>query len=279
MTVATTTSTVTYLGNGATTLFTFPFIGVAAADLIVTVTDNLGVSTILGPTQYSVVINAIPVGGLWGIGGSVTYPIGVSPVPIPVGYSLAITRALPYTQTVSISNQGAFYPQAVEQALDKLELQIQQLVTDYAYTLKTPVTDAVPPNTLPAAALRANGYLAFDATGQPIITTAPTVTPIVGSFAVPRKVATTGTATINVLTTDAFGGVTIYQSSAPVTTIQLPTTGGPYPVYDASGNAASFPIKVLPPGGKTIQGAAQYYLAFNYQSAIFNQDITSVVVS
>lgn len=279
MTVATTTSTVTYLGNSATTIFSFPFIGVAAADLVVTVINNLGVSTTLGPTQYSVLINSVPVGGLWGIGGSVTYPLGASPVPIPVGYSLAITRALPYTQTVSISNQGSFYPQTVEQALDKLELQIQQLVTDYTYTLKFPVSDPTPPNTLPSYILRANGTLQFDTNGQPIVAFPSTGGGGAITSATPRKIATTGTATINVLTSDAFGGVSIYQSSSPATTVQLPSTGGPYPIYDASGNAASFPIIVLPGGGKTIAGQTQYVLAFNYQSATFANDVTSVLVS
>lgn len=279
MTVATTTSTVTYLGNGATTVFSFPFIGVAPADLVISVINNLGVSTVLVPTQYTIVINAVPTGGLWGIGGSVTYPIGGSPVPLQVGYSIAITRALPYTQTVSISNQGSFYPQAVEQALDKLELQIQQLVTDYAYTLKTPVTDPSPPNTLPNYTLRANGILGFDATGQPIILPVPSGGGQSGlSGVVTRRVATTGTATINVLVTDVFSGVSIYQSITPTTTIQLPTTLGPYPVFDAGGNANSFPIRILPPAGKTIQGMNQFYLAFPYQSACFYNDGMSILV-
>lgn len=125
MTVSTTTSTITYSGNGVTTSFTFPFIGVAAADIEVTYTDPDGVVTILPDTTYTLVLNAAAVGSLWGIGGTVTYPI--LGTPIPVDSTLRITRILPYTQTISISNQGSFYPQAVEQALDKLELQIQQI--------------------------------------------------------------------------------------------------------------------------------------------------------
>lgn len=279
MTVSTVSSTITQSGNGSTTVWTFPFIGVEASDLIVTVIDSTGISTVLLDTQYSVLINSVPVGGLWGIGGSVTYPL--SGPALTAGNQLAITRDVPYTQTVSIANQGAFYPQSVERALDLLELQIQQLNTEYLYTMKFPVTDSVPPNTLPSAAARANGTLTFDATGQPIITF-----PSGGgggggggiTFANPRKISTTGTATINVLTTDSFGGVSIYQSSSPVTTIQLPSTQGPYPIFDASGNAGSFPVKILPPGGKLIQGQAQYYLAFNYQSAAFYIDATGVLV-
>ena len=279
MTVATTTTTITYSGNGSSTVFTFPFIADSASDIVVTYTNTLGVSTVLGPTEYSLIINAVPVGGLWGIGGSVTYPITGSPVvPITVGTTLSITRAVPYEQLVSISNQGAFYPQAVEQGLDILELQIQQLVTDSAYTLKTPVTDVYPPNTLPSASLRANGYLAFDSTGQPIITTAPSGGGSGSVNGVPRKISTTGTATITLLSSDAFGGVSIYQSSTPVTTIQLPTTGSPIPIFDGSGNAGTYPITILPPAGLTINGMAQFIMAFNYQSATFYNDGTSILV-
>ena len=226
------------------------------------------------------ILNPAAPGTLWGIGGSVTYPItGSPPVPIATGTFLSILRTLPLTQTISISNQGPFYPQAVEQALDKLEMQIQQLNTDYEYTMKFPTSDINLPNTLPSAAARANGTLQFDANGQPIVGF-PSTGSGGGSVTgvTTRKVSTTGTATINVLTSDAFGGLSVYQSSTPVTTIQLPTTLGPYPIFDGGGNAASAPIKILPPAGKTIQGANQFYLAFNYQSATFYNDGTSILV-
>lgn len=276
MTVSTTSTVITYAGNGSTTVFTFPFIGVIAADLIVTVTTSAGVSTVLGSTEYSVLINSVPVGGLWGIGGSVTYPLLGSAL---ASGTISIARAVPYIQTVSISNQGSFYPQTIEQALDKLELQIQQLVTDYTYTLKTPTSDVTSPNTLPSAALRADGVLGFDATGQPIITTISSGTPSPGTFATPRRVSTTGTSTISVFTSDSFAGVSLYQSTAPVTTVQLPVGYGPFPIFDGSGNSGTYPIKVLPPVGKTINGMAQYYLAFDYQSAVFYNDGLNILVT
>lgn len=281
MTVSTTTTVITYSGNGATTVFSFPFIGVAASDISVSYTDSAGTVTVLNPTQYTLVLNPAAPGSLWGIGGSVTYPIvGSPPTPIQAGSFLSITRTLPLTQNISISNQGAFYPQAVEQALDLLELQIQQLNTDYQYTLKFPVTDLNPPNTLPSAAARANGTLQFDANGQPIIgfpgTSGGGTSTLAGVSS--RKIATTGTTTINVLTSDVFSGVSIYQSSTPVTTVQLPTTLGPYPVFDGSGNASTYPIKVLPPAGKTIQGSALYYIGNNYQSVTFYSDGTQILV-
>src|SRR4051812_35454313 len=99
MTISTTTSTVTYVGNGATTVFTYPFVPDSANDVVVTYTNLLGVSRVLDPSEYTLLINATPPGGLWGIGGSVTYPITGSPAtPIVVGTYLTISRAVPYTQ-------------------------------------------------------------------------------------------------------------------------------------------------------------------------------------
>lgn len=279
MTIGTMTSTVTYQGNGSTTVFTFPFVGDSPADLVVTYTNTLGVSVVLSPSLYTVTINAIPVGGLWGIGGSVTYPnTGSPPVPIQTGTQLSITRDVPYEQTVSINNQGAFYPAVIEQGLDILELQIQQINTGLEYTLQFPVTDPDLPNVLPSYTLRAGGILGFDSNGQPIISTLPTVTPTPGSFATPRKVSTTGTSTIPILTTDSFGGVSIYQSGSPVTTLQLPSGAGPYPIFDGSLNANAFPVTILPPAGKTILGQTSYALAFAGQAVTMYLDGTQVLI-
>lgn len=163
MTVSTTSTVITSLGNGSTTAWSFPFIGVAAEDLLVEITDSNGDTNPLSPTQYSVSINTPPIGGLWGIGGTVTYPLSGS--PLAAGKSLTISRILPYTQTVSISNQGAFYPQAVEQAMDKLELQLQQIKTVTDYSLKFPLSGPVPDD-LPGVEDRADMVLGFDSSGQ-----------------------------------------------------------------------------------------------------------------
>lgn len=272
MTIQTTTSSVTYQGNGSTLTFTFPFVGDSSSVLIVTYTDSVGAETVLNPSVYTLVLNAPAAGQLWGIGGSVTYPnTGSPPVPISAGTYISITRAVPYEQTVTISNQGPFYPQAVERALDLLEMQIQQWVTGLDYALRTPTTDPAPPNVLPGAAQRAGGYLAFDDSGQPIVLFG-SIPPVPSTDAIVRRVLVTGTTTVNVLTSDAFGGVALYQSGTPVTTVQLPTDGGPYPVFDGSGNAGTYQITVLPPSGKLIAGQTAYYIAFNNQSSVFYWD-------
>lgn len=279
MTISTTTSTVTYLGNGSATSFTFPFVGVSAGDISVTYTNTLGVETVLSPSEYTLVLNAPAAGQLWGIGGTVTYPnSGSPPVPIAVGTYLAITRTLPLTQTTSVSNQGAFYPTVIETALDYLTMLVQQQATDSSYALRAPLSDPEPPNTIPSFLARANLYLAFDSDGNPIAT-APASGTSPPSVALPRRVSTTGTATIAVLATDSFAGVSIYQSSTPATTIQLPAGSGPFPIFDGSLNAGSYPITVLPPPGLLILGQTSFSLNFNGQSATFAQDGFQVLVS
>lgn len=278
MTILTETSVVTYVGNGATTVFPFSFVGVGSSDLEVIYTNSSGIVTTLAPSQYTLVINPVPTGGLWGVGGSVTYPI--SGTPIQVGTYITINRIVPFEQTVSINNQGAFYPQAVEQGLDLLELQLQQLETELEFTIRVPTSDLVPPNVLPPAVLRANGILGFDSTGQPIIVPngggggggggTPT--------GIPRIVNVSTTSTVGTSTSDAFGGLSVYQSGSAVTTIQLVAGSGPIPVFDASNNSGTFPIKVLPPAGKTIQGASHYYIQFNGQAATFFYDGNQVLV-
>lgn len=278
MTISTETSVVTYTGNGATTVFSFPFVsGGVDDDIEVIYTNASGIETTLLQSQYTLIFNAIPVGGLWSVGGSVTYPISGS--PIATGTFLTINRIVPYEQLVSISNQGAFYPQAVEQGLDLLELQLQQLNTELAFCIRCPVVDIVPPNILPPAAERANGLLGFDSAGQPIIVPNGSGGGGGGGITgIPRIVNVSSTVIIGPGSTDTFGGISIYQSGAAITTVQLPATYSPFPIFDSSRNSSTYPILVLPPVGLTILGAANYRINFNGQSATFYNDGNQILI-
>lgn len=167
MTIDIQTPSVTYLGNGSTTNFTFDFDLSEAIQIDVYLTDSSGNITDLDSPSYTVVLNDIPTGSLWHPGGNVTYPLMGS--PLAAGNQITIVRQIPYDQTITISNQGNFYPQAVEQGLDLLSMQIQQIEETLLHAITTPITDADELNILPPSAERANGFLAFDVDGQPII--------------------------------------------------------------------------------------------------------------
>jgi hypothetical protein len=163
-------------GNGAQTVFGFSFIGVAASDISVTFTDASGNQTLLtqgsGPTQYQLSLNAPVSGAIWGVGGTITY--NPSGTPIASGTTLTILRTVPLTQTVSLTNQGAFFPTAVETGLDLLAMQIQQLSELYGRAIVAPPSDPPTVNlTLPPAAQRANTGLAFDGSGNVIAGVTP----------------------------------------------------------------------------------------------------------
>lgn len=129
MTVTTTSSQTTLGGNGSTTVFSFSFIAGVPSNLLVTYTNTSGNETTLtlgsGSGQYQVTLNAAAPGQLWGIGGTVTYNPGGT--PIANGTSLTITRIVPLTQAVSIQNQAGVYLQVIEQAMDTLCLELQQV--------------------------------------------------------------------------------------------------------------------------------------------------------
>lgn len=126
MAISTSNNSITALGNGVQTVFGFNFIAGAATNINVNLINTAsGTSTLLSPSAYTVSINAPATGQLWGVGGTITYPISGS--PIATGFQLQISRILPLTQVTSLANQGDFLPNVIEQALDTLEMQIQQL--------------------------------------------------------------------------------------------------------------------------------------------------------
>lgn len=124
MTIPTSQSLEIFLGNGVTTSFNFTFVGDSISYIVVTYTDITGNATVLSAASYTVSLNEAATGSLWGIGGTVTYPLVGS--PIAAGTTLTVARILPLTQVNTISNQGNFAPQVTESALDTLAMQIQQ---------------------------------------------------------------------------------------------------------------------------------------------------------
>lgn len=113
------------LGNGSATTFNFSFVADSASYVSVSYYTGSTLVTVLNTSLYTLFINPPSPGQIWGVGGVVVYPLTGS--PIANGTSLLIQRTLPLTQTITISNQGEFAPEAIEGALDTLCMQIQQV--------------------------------------------------------------------------------------------------------------------------------------------------------
>lgn len=125
LTISTTTNSAYLAGTGSQYTFNYSFIADEAVDVSVYYIDATGNQTLLSPTQYTLVINAASPNQLWGIGGTITYPLA-GPA-IAAGTYLFLQRTLPLTQETSVQNQGNYYTRVTEQALDILEMQIQQV--------------------------------------------------------------------------------------------------------------------------------------------------------
>jgi hypothetical protein len=156
-----------FIGNGTASFFGFAFKVFNASDLqVIRVDTTTGIETTLGlNTDYAVGLNADQDSNP---GGSIVLTSGS--LVLAVGFNLIITSDMANLQPTDLTNQGGFYPEVITDALDRATIQIQQLDEGLTRSIKIPVTDGLGFDTeLPAAAIRANTFLAFDATGEPIV--------------------------------------------------------------------------------------------------------------
>lgn len=160
MTITSQTTKVVALGDGIATVFNYSFLIPDAASVQVIYEDVTGALTTLLPAQYTITGLGLDAGG------TVTYPLSGS--PIAVGTSLTIARNAAIVQLTSLDNQGGFYPQSVEDALDYLTILLQQIDELFTRALVVPITEPSAPLTIPTIALRKNQFLGFDGSGLPI---------------------------------------------------------------------------------------------------------------
>ena len=159
MTVSTTVSYASYLGNDATVSFPFPFKILQEEDLTVQLRNA---ST--GAVVKTYVAGEYTVTGVgYDAGGYVT----ILGTPISSTYRLFIQREVDFNQLTDLVNQSGFYPDSVENEFDHKEMEIQQLKLGVDRSLKVPVGETVVD--LPAASYRANKFLLFDTVGQPLM--------------------------------------------------------------------------------------------------------------
>lgn len=189
MTVPNAANKIIWLGNGATSVFTYSFPIPAAADVVLTYTDASGNQTVLGPSQYT--ITGLGTAG----GGTVTYPI--SGPAIAPGTSLTLQRVVPYLQATSLANQGGMWPSAVEGADDYLTYQTQQLAEQVGRAIVGAPGDASNVSyALPAAAARAGQFLGFDSQGDVIAAQPSSGAPISAAMQPVVDAATTALALV-----------------------------------------------------------------------------------
>lgn len=175
MAVSTTENKKIYSCDGVATTFSFPYKVFSDNDLIVVLTDSVGLETeLVKTTGYTVAA----ISGDYANGATVT-----TVSTYALGCSITILRSLSLTQETIFPASGAFPSSAVNNAIDKLTMLCQQLKEKIGRVVKVPVSDLNEVSNLPTAEARAGKVLAFDAEGNFVASDSVSSVPVTGFMA------------------------------------------------------------------------------------------------
>ncbi len=161
MTVSSSTSRVSYNGNGSTTVFAYTFRVFDQDDLTVIIRSANGTETVKTITTHYTVSGVGSAGG-----GNVT--MLTAPAS---GETITILREQDLIQELDIVPNDPFPASSVEDALDKLTFMVQQHEETLGRTIKASRTNTISGSEFTiSAADRANKVFAFDSSGNVSIT-------------------------------------------------------------------------------------------------------------
>ncbi|WP_186206919.1 right-handed parallel beta-helix repeat-containing protein [Burkholderia gladioli] len=177
MTVPIQNPSISYVGNGATNAFAFPFTILESADLVVLLD---GVPQFVG-SQYTI-------DGIGNqSGGTATFVV----VPLP-GAQITLYRDVSIERDTDYQDNGDLLAKTVNADFDRLWMAIQDADFGLDRAVRVPRTDINPNMVLPPASLRANKALGFDNNGNPFaieLNIGSILTPVVHSLALARFVS------------------------------------------------------------------------------------------
>ena len=165
---STTRKTSPFTGNGSAHTFPFTFKVFSDADIVV---KKLEASTSIETTltlglnnDYIVTLNADQNSNP---GGSITLKSGGNNQNLASGFSLVITSDVDALQGVDLTNQGGFFPEVINDALDKAIIIHQQQQTELDRSIRFSLTNTIGSLEITENAnARANKVLGFDNLGE-----------------------------------------------------------------------------------------------------------------
>lgn len=172
MTIATAVSRNDYTGTGSVNTYPYTFKVFNEDELLVT-KELADISSVL---ILNVDYTVTGVGN--GAGGNV-----VLTANLENGASLTVRRVVQVVQETDIRNQGTYFPEVLEDALDYLTMIDLQQEDGIARSIKLPETEAGTDafTVIPLATVRASKFFAWDSLGKPIAATSPTAGALVVS--------------------------------------------------------------------------------------------------
>jgi hypothetical protein len=162
MTVSSTTTKVSYSGNGSTTVFAYTFKIFAAAEITVIIRSSTGTEIVKSLTTHYTLSN-IGVDG----GGNVTF--GSAPAS---GETVVLIRNTPNTQTLDLVENDPFLSSSFEDTLDKITHQLIEQQEEIDRSIKVSRTNSITSSEFTTNATdRASKVLGFDSSGELSVTT------------------------------------------------------------------------------------------------------------
>ncbi len=165
---STTRKTNNLVGNGNTHQYPFPFKVFADSEIVVKkleVATSIETTLTLGANNdYIVTLNQDQNGTP---GGSITLKSGGNNFNLPNGFQIVITSAVQSLQGTDLTNQGGFYPEVINDALDKSAILHQQQQDELDRSIKFSLTNTIGSLEINEnAAARKNRVLGFDNLGE-----------------------------------------------------------------------------------------------------------------
>lgn len=163
MTVPAAATTYRYQGNDVTTIFAYSNRLLTEDDVkvqILTRATDAVVETLTKTTDYTVTIVSNSLANIT-ITNATKIPSVTQDILLALNLAISQTRSYPRADSLPAAD--------IERGLDKLTLIAQKLDDGQTLTLRFPESDTTSDGELPSAANRANKYLAFDASGEPVV--------------------------------------------------------------------------------------------------------------
>ena len=155
-----------FVGNGSASTFPFTFKVFTAAEIVVVrVTTATSTETTLTlQTDYTVLLNPDQNSNP---GGSITLVSGGVAQNLATGFNLIITSDVQPTQGTDLTNQGGFFPEVINDALDKAVILHQQQQEVLDRSIRFALTNTIGSLEITEDAnARANKILGFDSQGE-----------------------------------------------------------------------------------------------------------------
>lgn len=262
MTVSSLVYKISYAGNGTSTAFAVPFYFLASSQLLVTLRSAAGVETIqLLDVNYTVTGAGVLTGG--------TVTMTVAPA---TGATVTISRNVPITQTTDFQPNDRLPAETLEQTVDKLTMICQQLADSSDRALRFPISDTSTDTELPTSTARANRYLRFNSSGNPIAAS------IIADITASASDLANAASTIN--TTEKVTGRLVWDT----TNQQLVRAAGPAAgdgwdvVASGGGTVITLPITSITGMGTGVQTFLITPTSANLRSAVTDETGTGSLV-